>query len=588
VDADGSGGFAPGDPAVAGLTVVLTHSDGTALNATTDAQGLATFAAVPAGAYVATFQGTPPAGAVLGTGSRVHLEAPFEGATVTGEFRFVYLPGSLTGLVFRDDDSNGVFTPGTDFVGAGMDLALFAGSDTTVEPAAETLSDATGQFSFDRVRPGIYTLRIAPPFVTMSIAGGPLRTVDIGPDAGATVDVMFTGTAILPISDAKAAAGQVVTIEGVVSAGQGTYRTQDDNLYMQDASDGIQVFDLAPGQGLVAGDTIRVTGLMGAFAGEQEIVRINSTTLPTALRLGTGAPPAPRTVSAADIVARTYEGQLVTVTDAVCGAIPGGTSAAYNITFTAPPNVSFTMRIEAGVGAAVPRTFWTEGATYSLTGALGSFNGTAQLKPRGTGDIVFGAAPVLSIATAKQQPAGDTVTVAGVVTVAQFTYRTQGDNIYLQDNTAGMQIFDVDPALALAVGDSVRITGLMGAFSGELQMVRFDVSTRPTVVDLGAGTPIAPRAITVADLVARTYEGELAQITDAVLTVIPGGTSASYSLTFDVGGTAFTGRIEAGVGATVTRANWTVGNTYTLVGALGSFNGTAQIKPRGAGDITQQ
>jgi DNA/RNA endonuclease YhcR with UshA esterase domain len=357
---------------------------------------------------------------------------------------------------------------------------------------------------------------------------------------------------------------------------------------MQDATGGLQVFDVTPGSGLQVGDNIRVTGLMGAFSGEQQIVRIDATTLPTVLLLGAGTPPTPRTVTAADIVARTYEGQLVTISDAVLGTIPGGTAAAYNLPFTAPPNVAFTVRIEAGVGATVTRGSWTSGATYSVTGVLGSFNGTAQLKPRGAGDIVFGAPPVLSIATAKARPAGDTVTVAGVVTVPQGAFRTQGDNIYLQDNTAGMQIFDVDPALALVVGDSVKITGLMGAFNGELQMVRFDVATRPTVVDLGGGTAITPRTITVADLVARTYEGELVQITDAVLTVIPSGTSASYNLTFDIGGTTFTGRIEAGVGATVTRATWTVGNTYTIVGVLGSFNGAAQLKPRGAGDITLQ
>jgi hypothetical protein len=588
VDADGSGGFNAGDAAIAGMTVVLTHSSGTTLSAQTDTDGLAAFPSVPAGSYVATLDGPPQVGAVLGTAERLALEATFQGSTISGEFRFVYRPGSLSGVIYRDDDSNGVFTPGTDFPATGADLALFAGTDTLADPVAEAVTDGDGAFAFERVRPGSYTLRIAPPFPTMTIVGGALRTIDIAPDGDATFETTFSGTAIQSVTDAKAAAGQVVTIEGTVSVAPLTFRTQGDNLYMQDASGGLQVFDVTPGSGLQVGDNIRVTGLMGAFSGEQQIVRINTTTFPTVLLLGSGAPPTPRGVSAADVVARTYEGELVTVTDAVLGTIPGGTGAAYNLPFTAPPNVAFTVRIEAGVGATVTRATWTSGATYSITGVLGSFNGTAQLKPRGSSDVVFGAAPVLTIAQAKAEPAGDTVTVRGIVTVPQGTFRTQGDNIYLQDATGGMQIFDVDPAIGMVVGDSVRITGLMGAFNGELQIVRFDPTTRPTVIELGAGTPVVPRVVTVADIIARTYEGELVQITDALLEVIPSGTGASYNLTADVGGTNFTIRIEAGVGATVTRANWTVGNTYTVTGVLGSFNGAAQIKPRGAADIILQ
>jgi hypothetical protein len=69
-------------------------------------------------------------------------------------------------------------------------------------------------------------------------------------------------------------------------------------------------------------------------------------------------------------------------------AIPGGTTG-YNLTFQDAAATSFTLRIETPVVANVPRTFWTQNQTYaSITGALGSFNGTAQLKPRGAGDIV--------------------------------------------------------------------------------------------------------------------------------------------------------------------------------------------------------
>jgi len=141
--------------------------------------------------------------------------------------------------------------------------------------------------------------------------------------------------------------------------------------------------------GLVVGDSIRVTGLMGAFSGEAQIVQVNATTPPTVVDFGATTAPAPRNITAAQLVARTFEGELVRIADAVLTAVPGGTSAAYNLTFQDGGATSFTLRIETPVVASVPRTFWTQNQTYaSITGVLGSFNGTAQLKPRGSGDIV--------------------------------------------------------------------------------------------------------------------------------------------------------------------------------------------------------
>lgn len=393
VDADGSATFTAGDDAIADVTITLisTASGATGVDATTDAEGLATFESVAPGGYVATLSGATPAGAVLATAASLGAVAPFEGDTLDTEFRFAYMPGVVTGIVFRDDDDDGVFTAGSDLTVAGMRVELFAGADadtTTAESLYETTTAADGTYALDRVRKGTYTLRITPPFATMDIEGGRLRNIDVTPSAETSIDAVFSGNAILTIAQARTAAnGTDVTVEGVVVAASGTYRAANDNAYIQDPSGGLQIFDIDPAVPLALGDSVRVSGLMGAFAQEREIVRYNATTRPTVVRLATGRTvPAPRVVTVAELNGLTFEGQLARIQGTVT-VVGGGTGASYNVTFQ-QGGTNYIVRVDTPVGATVLRAGWTVGQTYTVTGVISNFNATAQLKPRNTGDRV--------------------------------------------------------------------------------------------------------------------------------------------------------------------------------------------------------
>jgi hypothetical protein len=84
--------------------------------------------------------------------------------------------------------------------------------------------------------------------------------------------------------------------------------------------------------------------------------------------LGTGTVPAPRSVTVADILARTFEGQLGFTADARLLAAPSAGTTAYTLTFADVTDNMFQVRIDAGVVPSVPRTgFWTAGARYNLT-----------------------------------------------------------------------------------------------------------------------------------------------------------------------------------------------------------------------------
>lgn len=233
--------------------------------------------------------------------------------------------------------------------------------------------------------------------------------------------------------------------------------------------------------------------------------------------------------------------------------LPAGTHDAYIVPASVPAGVQICQN-------PVPITV-NPGETRSL-----------QVQARG--------ACLILISDAKRLPATTPVVVRGTVTAQQGAYRN--DNVYIQDRTGGVQIFGINTSLALAIGDSVEVTGALGAFSGEVQ-----VQNIVSVTKLGPGTPIVPRDVTPAELAARTYEGQLVKLNDVVVTAVQTpSSSGAYNVTVNFGGTSTVVRVEAGSAATFPTSRFVVGQTYDIVGALGSFNGAPQVKPRIAADVT--
>ena len=62
---------------------------------------------------------------------------------------------------------------------------------------------------------------------------------------------------------------------------------------------------------------------------------------------------------------------------------------------------------------------------------------------------------------------GDVFTVTGVVTVASGTFNTNDLDIYVQDKTAGINVFRPGAAsLRMEIGDSVLVTGVLDQLRG--------------------------------------------------------------------------------------------------------------------------
>ncbi|HWK90301.1 MAG TPA: SdrD B-like domain-containing protein [Longimicrobium sp.] len=594
VDADGSGTFNAGDAPLAGVTVTATGSDGTTVQAQTDAQGAALFAGLAPGGYLLSMTGAAPAGAVLASASTPVVLATSQGGAATAEFRFAYIPGTISGVLYRDENGNNQFDAATDLPAPGITVQLFAGATAAGTPVATTTTSASGAYSFATVRPGTYTLRfVAPPGIT--IVGGTDQQVTVGANTPATLAVRFTGNLTIPIAQAKTRpVGSNVTVEGVVTTTLGEFTSTgtppSGNIYLQDASAGIQVFGIPVSEGLVPGDSVRITGTIGTFSGETQI----TTPGVTVTKLGTRPQKTPQVVSGTELASRGLEGSLVRVNGLTVLGVgtQATTTSSFNVTVQAADGTIFTVRVEGRTN--VERPLFVVGQTYNITGIAAAFTAggvtSEQLKPRSTADVV--RVSPSTIAEVKTAAVGSEVSTRGVVTTTLGEFTSTGSpavgNLYIQDATGGIQVFGVPVSQGLVPGDSVTVSGTLGTFSGELQITTPNLA----VSKVGTGTVPAPQVITGAQLASRAFEGSLVRVNDLVVNTVgtQSTTNSSYNVTVTApDGTNFTVRVEGRTN--LERTAITVGATYDFVGIATAFSsGTPavvveQLKPRSTADL---
>lgn len=569
VDADGSGDFSSGDSVISGATVTLTPTEGgEELSATTDSEGVARFDAVPPRGYVASLDGSVPSGAVTSGPERPVVVVPFQGGTVEAEFRFVFNPGALEGVVFRDDNDNEVYDPGADRPAGGAEILAFAGTSIAGEPVATATTGSDGEFSLSPLRPGTYSVlvRLPPP---LEHAGDSVHVMEIAAAETTEMYPQFVGDFLMPIADARAVALESqVTIQGVVLADQGTYDFQDRDTYIEDPTAGIRLFGLDPALGLVVGDSVQVTGTLEAFNDELQM------TVAEIEVLGVATTPTARPVTGAQINAFEAEGELRITGPVTVQSVASFSFDAHSVTVVDAEGTEFVIRVDSP--NEIPTDYWQQGGVYVVRGVVARFRGTGQIKPRGFDDVE----EVSTIAEARLAADDDVVLVEGVVVADQGTYDFQNRDTYIQDATGGVRIFGLDPELALQAGDSVRVGGTMDSFNDERQITVAGVEV------LGTGTIPDPRPVTGAEINSFLFDGQLA-ITGAVTVVeVQGFSFDAHNVTVeDATGTQFVIRVDSP--NEIETDYWQVGASYRVTGVLARFRSTAQIKPRGLGDVEE-
>ncbi|EIJ43114.1 putative collagen-binding protein, partial [Beggiatoa alba B18LD] len=176
-DTDGDGVQDPTETGVAGIVVtlrgagndgVLGTADDLVMSTTTNSAGQYLFSNLTAGSYQVTI--TPPTGTSITTPNSSN---PFNLAnnqqidTIDFGLNKPTGTGKIGDTVWHDVDSDGVQDPDETGVGGVTVILTGAGKDgvfgTTDDTTATTITDAKGQYSFDKLDAGLYKVTIVPP-----------------------------------------------------------------------------------------------------------------------------------------------------------------------------------------------------------------------------------------------------------------------------------------------------------------------------------------------------------------------------------------------------------------------------------------
>jgi DNA/RNA endonuclease YhcR with UshA esterase domain len=555
VDVDGNGVFDGSDIGVGSATITVS-GEGGEQSATTDDSGLASFAALSPGSYTLSISGAAPQGAVLTGATNPVVAAPFRGGALSAEFRYAQLPGSIGGRLFRDDNASGVYEAEFDLPAAGILMTLSDGqpaaagaAGTSQAVVAQLSTDAGGAFLFDVLRPGSYTLEVGA-LETMEIVGGATQTVSVGAGISVPFEVMFTGTLLISIADARNAPDdQTVTVEGVVTF----HPTYDNRTYfLQDETAGISVFDFDRPD-IVIGDRIQITGSRGGFRGEIQVSPII-----TLENLGNVGEPTPRRVTGEDINAGTFAGELVVI-DGTVQIVDVLSFDNQMVTLRDASGTDFTVFADSRTG--VMPAAWTVGSVFAVSGVLGTDDRNDlphRIEVRSPDDVVAGGTTI-SIAAARGM-SGETVVIQGVVT---WQDPVIGDRVFFfQDATAGISAF-FSAAPSMNRGDLIQIQGEIGAFRGETQI------SPDNLIVLGTGAVPSPRGISAADINAGVAQGELVTVTGTLQSVTEVSFGNQDVVVRDAAGTDLNIFVDSRNG--VVAGDWpALSSTVRVTGVLGT------------------
>jgi DNA/RNA endonuclease YhcR with UshA esterase domain len=155
--------------------------------------------------------------------------------------------------------------------------------------------------------------------------------------------------------------GATLTVEGVV-----TWDVDfDDRIwFFQDATGGFTVFFSAGDATIVQGDRVRVTGDISEFRSEVQVSPVT-----TVERVGTEAVPFPRGVTAAEVNAGNFQGELVTIAGTV-DSLQVQSFDNHLVFLTDGNGDVFTAYGDSRTGQG--SADWTIAATVQVTGVLGN------------------------------------------------------------------------------------------------------------------------------------------------------------------------------------------------------------------------
>lgn len=191
----------------------------------------------------------------------------------------------------------------------------------------------------------------------------------------------------------------------------------------------------------------------------------------------------------------------------------------------------------------------------------------------------------MSIATARANASGTTVTVEGHVSVQPGAFESAlGDpGFALQDATAGVYV-KLDEKQAFGLGAKVRVTGTLDE-QNQLRILK----AVPADIEVLSGTAQVTAKDVGTGAVNESVEGLLVRVSGAVSQTFQDDSPYGYKLYFNDG----SGEVQvfvhasAGFDATVLQG-LAAGQRITVVGLAAQYETTYEVAPRAASDLTLQ
>ncbi len=395
------------------------------------------------------------------------------------------------------------------------------------------------------------------------------------------------------IADARAqGSGTEVLIEGVVTRAFGAYaRIQDDSGDL--GASGMMIrqvggalsddFQDAIEDGTITEGTIlRVEGEISAF---NDLLQINGDDLFSYSIEGSDDAPDPLEVTLSELDGNyDYESVLVRVNDVTMqesGTFENNTSYTA-VDATGELALRAMQPNETAIGGLL-----IPSEAFDYEGVVGRFGDVVRLIPVFGDDFVTdedltppddnGDEDVITIAEAREQASG-TVTVEGVVT------RARGRLTRIQDDTAGIAVFDPSGDFANSVnqGDEIRVTGDRTAFNEQKQIGSPD---DPTILSTGNDLP-EELALTLEEINdgGEEFESKLVRVTDITIdtddSIFRSETNYDIDDGTDIGDLRIQNEGDSGaVGQPIPD------EPFTYVGIVSRFGESFQLEPVRASDI---
>ena len=352
---------------------------------------------------------------------------------------------------------------------------------------------------------------------------------------------------------------------GVTVIGQVAYKFSGNSILIQDLiSDeiiGLQIYDYNNYASYNVGDVITVTGEVDVYGGVHQI-------LPA-------GPPA-----VVDAQQEPFPAQELTIPQLLAGGdrylseyvvLREITLGTLNTAGSTPVTDAIGNTINIYRAAAYPDGV-TQGSVVDIYACFSKFNATYQLRTGAASDYVNNANPSIPISVARALEAGtENVTVQGIVTF------TDGRNVYIEDGTAGIDLYLNDGAAIPSAGDLVRATGRVAVYNGLLELA--DIGPEGIAV-ISSNNALPLRSVNIAELIA-SQNGD--RMLESTRVKISGATIGALN---PAGNTPL---VQGGDAINIYRLpeldGIAEGDVVDVIAVVGNFNGF-QLRVASAKDVT--